>query len=295
MESPLVTVICLCHNHDRFVAEAIESVLRQTHPRIQLIVVDDASTDRSVSVIRKELKDRPEVTFLSLLKNLGNCQAFNRGFEISKGEFVIDLSADDVLMPDRVDRGVRALSACGPDYGVNFTDAELIDQESKHLGYHSDRFPHAGVPEGDIYKNVITSYFISSPTMMMRSSVLASLGGYDETLAYEDFDFWIRSSRKFKFCYTAEPLVKRRIVTNSMSANQYKYKSVQLRSTFRVCEKILELNRNQEEKEALRGRLLYEMRKAFQVAEWGLAFRYFKLLRKNRASSFPIISPHDHA
>ena len=107
MKAPLVSVVCLCYNHERFVGEAVRSVLNQTHPSIQLIVVDDHSTDGSQLIIEKLLTGHPSVEFISLGKNIGNCRAFNKGLEKVAGEFVIDLSADDVLMPARVETGVR--------------------------------------------------------------------------------------------------------------------------------------------------------------------------------------------
>src|SRR5260221_4219401 len=281
MERPLVSVICLCYNHARFVKEAIASVFRQTHPAVQLVVVDDASTDNSVQVIRESRKDQPYITFLPLLQNVGNCRAFNKGFALSTGAFIIDLAANDVLNSNRMPVGVDALASRGPDYGVHFSDAELIDESGNRIGYHSDRFPHASIPQGDIYHDLISRYFINSPTMMMRRSVLEKLGGYDESLAYEDFDFWIRSSREWKFAYTAEPLVKKRILKNSMSIDQFRRKSIQLISTFRVCEKILQLNRTTDETKALSKRIRYEMKRAAVLREWGLALDYFKLLLRN--------------
>ena len=285
MERPLVSVICLCYNHARFVEEAIASVLRQTHPAVQLVVVDDASTDNSVQVIRESMEDHPDITFLPLLKNVGNCRAFNKGFALSTGTFIIDLAADDVLKPNRMKVGVDAFASLEPDYGVHFSDAELIDESGNHLGYHSDRFPHASIPQGDIYRELISRYFINSPTMMMRRSVLEKLGGYDESLAYEDFDFWIRSSREWQYAYTPEPLVRRRMLKNSMSGGQYRKKSIQLVSTFRVCEKILQLNRTMDERKALSKRIGYEMKRAARLQEWGLALDYFKLLLRNRTST----------
>jgi glycosyltransferase involved in cell wall biosynthesis len=245
--------------------------------------VDDASTDNSLQVIKESILDRPEITFLPLQQNLGNCRAFNKGLAASTGSFIIDLAADDVLMPNRVEAGLDAFGSLGPDYGVHFSDAELIDEAGNRIGYHSDRFPHGSIPQGDIYKDLISGYFINSPTMMMRRSVLEKLGGYDESLAYEDFDFWIRSSREWKFGYTARPLVRKRMLKNSMSIDQFRKKSIQQISTFRVCEKILQLNRAKDERKSLSKRIRYEMKRAALLREWGLALDYFKLLLRNHS------------
>lgn len=277
MDSPLVSIICVSYNHEQFVAEAIASVFSQTYSNIELIVVDDASTDRSTDVIARSIHDHPKIQFLSLRENVGHCKAFNLGWNVSKGEFVIDLAGDDVLLPERVAIGVSAFQELPADFGVQFGDAELIDAAGARIGFHSDRFPHKRVPAGDIYVHVISRYFICSPTMMLRRTVLQQLSGYDETLLYEDFDLWVRSSRTFLYSYCPTPLVRKRLLPGSMSQTQYRKGSGQMYSTFRVCEKIRRLNRNQAERKALRRRIRYEMKKALQVGEWRLAWKYFML------------------
>ena len=95
MERPLVTVICLCYNHVRFLERALDSVFSQSYPSIELIVVDDASADDSPVLIHRLLIDRPEVKFIALQKNVGNCKAFNMALANATGKYVVDLSADD--------------------------------------------------------------------------------------------------------------------------------------------------------------------------------------------------------
>jgi glycosyltransferase involved in cell wall biosynthesis len=286
MHGPLVTVICLCYNQQRFVEEAIESVLAQTYQNIELIIVDDASSDNSAATIKNIISKKSEIQFLPLSKNLGNCKAFNCALAISRGEYIIDLAADDILLPDRISKGVKALVNAGNSYGVNFTDAEWISEQGQNLYKHSERFPHTTIPRGNIYRDLIANFFICSPTMMYRRSVMDQLKGYDENLAYEDFDFWIRSSREFLYCYTPEVLVKKRIVSRSMSAKQFKPLNSQMKSTFMVCEKIMKLNRTQAEQSALNSRLLYEMRMSLRLLNLPLALKYLQLYFKNKSLKY---------
>lgn len=281
MSSPKVSIVCLCYNHVRFVREAIESIFAQSYSNIELIVVDDASTDGSQEEIRHVLKNHPSVLFLSLEKNVGNCRAFNEGWRKSTGDFVIDLAADDVLLPNRVERGVATLTAAGPATGVQFSDAYIIDESGGPLGFHSDKHPHATIPQGDVYVDVIRRYFICGPTTMARRAVLEQLNGYDETLFYEDFDFWIRSSRTFHYCYLTEPLVKYRRVKGSMSHLQFNRGNKQQESTYRICRKIQALNRNDAERAALQARVRYELFQAIRRFDLGLAWKYLLLLREN--------------
>lgn len=282
MNEPLVSVICLCYNQARFVRETIESVFSQSYKNIELIIVDDASTDSSVSVIREAIQGHQGIQFLSLTENVGSCKAFNKGLVISKGSFIVDLAADDILLPERITKGVDALEQSNSLYGVTFSDAEWMDESGGHLYWHSTRFPHNTIPEGNIYKDLIERFFICSPTVMFTREVADHLKGYDETLSYEDFDFWIRSSRQFLYCYIPEVLVKKRVVRKSLSDNQFKFFSRHSRTTFKVCEKIFHLNLTAEEKEALAKRIRYEVFLNLQLLNIKTAWQFVMLGIRNQ-------------
>lgn len=281
MNAPLVTVICLCYNQKRFVREAVESVINQSYAPVQIIIVDDASTDGSRDSINQLKSKYPQLEVLLLNENMGNCRAFNRGLALAKGEYLIDLAADDVLLPDRIKIGVDALQQSGDEYAVHFCDAELIDETGAFVNHHSDKYPHHTIPQGDIYEQVIKRYFICPPTIMFRKSVMDKLGGYDETLAYEDFDFWVRSSRQFKYTYSPEPLVKKRVGKRSLGSIQEKLFNRHALSTYRVCKKILDLNRTANEKKALTKRILYEIKSSLRLLNIWLAIKYSSLLVSN--------------
>lgn len=285
--SPLVTVICLCYNQASFVKEAVDSVLNQTYDNIELIIVDDASTDESQSVIREIIKVHPHIKFIPLTLNIGNCRAFNKALALAKGDFIIDLAADDILLPHRIECGIKEFSNRGDFIGVHFSDAEWIDENGSHLYNHSQKFPHHTIPTGDIYKELISRFFICPPTVMFRREVINKLGGYDENLAFEDFDFWIRSSRDFLYSYTPEVLVRKRVVKGSLSSNQFKRRSRQMDSTFIVCKKILFLNRTKAEKSALSKRIIYEVTVALRVLNFRLAVKYIGLWFRNFWKRYP--------
>lgn len=281
METPLVTVICLCHNQREYVLEAIQSVLNQTYKNIQLIIADDASSDGSQEVIQKFIADKPQLTFVKISKNVGSCKAFNSALQQMQGEYCIDLAADDVLLPERVEAGVRIFTQATPDVGVHFSDAELVNKRGDHLSYHSQRFPHASIPQGNIYKELVERYFICSPTMMFRKSVLEKLSGYDENLSYEDFDFWIRSSRDFQYIYSPTVFVKKRILETSLTRKQFRIASPHQKSTYRVCKKISHLNRTSEEQRAFEKRIAYEIQTNLRLLNFWLAFKYCLLWISN--------------
>lgn len=281
-EKPLVSVVCLCFNQASFVRDAIYSVLDQSYPNVELIVADDASTDRSKYAIRAIVSKLPQVRFLSLNENVGNCKAFNLALQYVRGKYVIDLAADDILLPNRIARGVEALEEKGDEYGVNFTNVEIVDNDTHHLRHHFpvNAFGQAKEPppQGDLYATLVARYVVNPVSMLVRKSVFDKIGGYDDSLSYEDFDFWVRSSRDFKYCYTDEVLVQKRMHDENYSARQYVTGSPQLQDTYRVCEKILNLNQSRAEKKALKKRVMYEMKQCMKLREITLLNKYRKLL-----------------
>ena len=259
----------------------MQSVLRQTYKHYELIVVDDGSTDKSSAVIEHFQKDHPQINFIRLEKNEGICKAFNTAFKVCSGDFIIDLAADDILLPERLESGVRIFKTLDHTYGVIFSDAEWIDAAGTRLSLHSEKYPHNTIPQGNVYRDLVERYFICSPTMMFRRTVIEKLGGYDEALTYEDFDFWIRSSRMFNYYYQKEVLVKKRKLKNSLSQNQFKILNKHNFSTYRVCHKILTLNRTVVEKQALSTRIQYEIRQCIRTLDFQLALKYFVLWIRN--------------
>ena len=276
LSNPLVSVLCLCYNQKSFVKEAIDSVLNQTYRPVQLIILDDGSTDGSADEIARCIVAKPEIIFIRNQENIGYTKSLNKAWSHVKGEFTIDLAADDILFPNRIEEGVADFKNRSPQFGLQFSDAELIDARGDLMGKHSDKYPHASIPQGDIYKEIIQRYFICPPTIMFRKSVLDRMGGYDGSLAFEDFDFLIRASREYFFCYSSKALVKRRLVKNSMSEKQFERGNEQRMSTLIICKKIQKLNRNKEEENALRKRVRYEFLLSLQMLDLGLAIEFLK-------------------
>lgn len=265
--------------------EALWSVVNQTYPNVELIIVDDGSTDDSVSRISEFLVRFPAVIFLPMNTNLGMCAAFNRGLQLAKGEFIIDLAGDDVLLPDRIKKQVATFSRLDQSWGVVFTDAGIIDEHSRPAGnFYSrgpDGTPDRPVPSGDVYTSILRSYFICTPTMMSRRAVYDELGGYDESLCYEDFDFWVRSSRCYKYFFLDEVLTLKRRCAGSDSTKWYRRRqNPHLASTLTVCEKAYNLNHIPAEHQALAHSVRYHLRQAIFTENFHLAGSYAALLAK---------------
>jgi glycosyltransferase involved in cell wall biosynthesis len=277
-----VAIICLCFNHEAFVAEALESVFQQTYKNWELIVVDDASVDNSASKIEAFKKKNSSVNLQTIYldKNIGNCKAFNKALALTNADYIVDLAADDVLLPERVALAVEAMET-NNNIALNFSNANYINEKGEILNSHypvdSEGKTKIVVPEDDVFTEIIKRYYICSPTMVYRASYLKKLGGYDENLAYEDFDIKIRLARHYPFSYTDRILVHKRVLKSAMSQKQYKRGNLQLASTFIICCKIYLLINNRTEKKALLKRINFEAKQSFLYGRVHIFFNFTRL------------------
>ena len=282
IEEPLVTVVLTAYNHQQYVEETLKSVFAQTYANIQVIAIDNASSDDTLTVFENYLVAYPKLTIIRNLTNLGLCRAFNQGLREASGKYIIDLAADDIMLPDRVRLQVEAFEKLEEDYGVVFTNARYMKENGGLLNFHYpvNQFEKAekSIPSGDVYKSVLENYFICTPTMMMRTKMLTDMGGYDESLFFEDFDFWVRSSVHYKYFYLDEVLTLKRNVPDSLSKQIYKKGNRLLETCYIVCNKAYDLNRDQEEFDLLAARIRTFIRKCFYAEEFELAVRFRRLL-----------------
>ena len=282
---PLVSIICLCYNQEAYVLKALDSVLAQTYPNIELIVVDDASTDNSQQVIGEWVEGHPEISFLPLSENVGNCRAFNLGLWQSKGAWVVDLAADDVLLPQRIARQISYAQSLPSTYGALFSDAWLIDALGQRLRSYYPRNSQGklkkAVPQGWVFPQLLKQAFICSPTLLFRREMLESLGGYNEELSYEDYDIWVRSGKYWQYGFQDEILMERRVLPRSLSMAFYQKKQNRhLHSTLKICRNALSLVETEEEGQALAHSVRYHLRQSVWMECLGLVPAFADILRQ---------------
>lgn len=185
-----VSVVIPVHNGGKYLSQAIESVLRQTHRDLELLVVDDGSTDSSAAIIHRfALQDR-RVRVLTQ-ENLGVAAAGSRGLQEAGCEWVARLDADDVFLPGKLERQVGFLRR-NPDARIVGTLACFINQAGRPLGLVGTEGPFTRAEYDRFVRGNRPIYFVNSSTLMHRETVLA-MGGYREAFApAEDVDLWIR-------------------------------------------------------------------------------------------------------
>jgi glycosyltransferase involved in cell wall biosynthesis len=284
---PLVTIICTCYNHADYVAESLRSVFAQTHRAIQLIVTDDASADHSANVIQETLADAPPdfepPIFIQNAINQGLCKSFNAALRLAKGEFLLDLAADDYLLPERIARQVALFRRLPPQYGVVFSDAYLQWPGGRQRRFYA---PSSRVPQGQVYAQLLAETFICTPTMLIKKQVLDELSGYDETLSYEDYDFWVRSSFRWWYAFDPEPLTIKNELPQSSGKIFYRRRNPHLGATLRVHLKAERQNTHADQQAALAKSVAFHFRLSFYTEHFFTARKFYVLLCRLRAPRY---------
>jgi glycosyltransferase involved in cell wall biosynthesis len=278
-DNPLVTIICLSYNHEKFVVETLNSVVNQNYSPIELIIVDDCSSDTTKSIIEDWLLSHSDVRFIANEVNLGNTKSFNNALKIAKGNYIIDLAADDLLMPNGIRMQVEAFqNSRYKNLGIVYGNAEIINENGSFNSYYFPVDANGSVISkrqvGDIYTSVLkTGDSICSVSTLIKKEVFDFLGGYDETLGYEDLDSWIRASRVYEFDFIDAVLIKKRIVSNSLGTDFFKKNNKINFSTYKILRKALKLNRSKVEDLALQKRVHFEIIHSFKNRSWSLLLK----------------------
>jgi alpha-1,3-rhamnosyltransferase len=199
---PLVTVIMPCYNHERYVDRAVFSVLDQTYSRVQLVVIDDGSRDASVERL-KALKERFGFTLICQ-ENRGVCKTLNRAIrEAARGEYIALLASDDFWHRDKLQQQMEELQR-RPESEFCFSQAiEFLDEKHPEAGRV---FPKKCLA-GDVLNRVFVRQHVPAGTMLFSRRLYYQLGGFDENLKEEDWDFVIRCAAVTSFASVDVPLL----------------------------------------------------------------------------------------
>ena len=214
---PLVSIIVPSYNHARFVADCLESIYRQTYPRIELIVIDDGSSDGSSGVITRSLAHCPFPSRFVARENRGAHVTINEGVSLVTGAYFNVVNSDDRIAPVRIARMVSAVASAGGDWG--FSGVEFIDGN----GQHAPRVP-GSMAEG---LAAIAATPVSAPTVglaLLRSNASIStgnlfvgkafferIGGFSSLRYHHDWEFALRACLFSEPVHVPQPLYEYRL------------------------------------------------------------------------------------
>ena len=184
-DRPLVTYVLPCHNHADFVEESIRSLIEQDYDPIELIVIDDGSTDGSIRPIRRMAQrcaDRFVRFELVVQDNRGFVPSLNGGLDWARGSLFALHASDDVLYPAKTSRMVACLLAQDANVVAAYGGMTLIDADGRDLGRWQGRPGLYGFDDV-----ILKKCPWATPTQMVRTDALRQAGGFDERFAYEDW------------------------------------------------------------------------------------------------------------
>lgn len=209
---PKVSVVIAAYNKAGLTVRTVESVLSQTYPNLEIIVVDDGSTDNT----KQRLASYGKKIKYVYKQNGGACSARNLGIKLSQGEYIGLLDCDDLYFPQKIDRSITYLRE-NPQFGFVYSAAYYIDQDDNILRKYADyKNPYIGW----ISQNLVVRNFICNSTVVIRKSCFDKAGFFDQAIfTPADWDMWIRLSQNYQAGYIREALTKYRFTDSYILSN----------------------------------------------------------------------------
>ncbi len=216
-DSPKISVIIPTFNCSKYLPEAINSVLNQTYQNLEMIVVDDGSTDTTREIINSYINRYPKKIKYIFQENKGLACARNTGVKNALGEYIALLDADDIWTVQRLKETLGAIEK-EPDIGLVHANINWMSEEGNIISSPKRKTRYLS---GYIFENIfLRKAHIAIPTILVRKECFDKVGGFDENLTRlgcEDREMWLRIAELYKFAYIDKVLGYYRIRKGSMS------------------------------------------------------------------------------
>jgi alpha-1,3-rhamnosyltransferase len=222
-QNPLVSVLVPAYNHEQYIEEALQSVIDQAYENIEIIVINDGSTDGTGRVIEGFIQRNPgfHITYLEQ-KNEGICKTLNKGLKHAKGKYVALLASDDMWTPDKTLKQVQLMER-NDNIGLIFSDhyfmrvREITEIKATDYKPNIRKCFKRNIQNENMYEKLMTENFIPALTVMMRRDCVDKLGGFDPELRAEDYDMWLRMAKEYPIAFIDEPLAYYRVHATNLS------------------------------------------------------------------------------
>lgn len=197
MNNPLVTVGVALYNHEKYIIQCLESIVKQTYKNIELIVIDDGSPDNSYEVAKKYLdtQDFNKNYTIYTRSNKGMCNTLNEIAKKANGEYISFVGSDDYWFLEKIEDQVEFLDA-HKEYALVHSNSIKVDENDAEIGTLDI---NGKKNSGDIFEAIVYGKGgINTPSHLYRTSVYDTIGYYDANLKFEDTDFWLRLTKHFQ-------------------------------------------------------------------------------------------------
>jgi glycosyltransferase involved in cell wall biosynthesis len=201
---PTVSVIMPVLNGERYIAEAIESICRQTYTSVELIVVNDGSTDRTREIVQA-FGGRIALTCVDHARNQGIAPSINDGIRSASGDFIAFLDHDDLWLPEFLDTQMAYLRD-HPDVGMVHSDIRTIDGDGNILEHSALECRGKRQPSGYVFRDLFMNSMVCGNSVVIRKECFDRVGLWDEELRWADYHLWLRISRHYKIDYVPKVL-----------------------------------------------------------------------------------------
>lgn len=224
MTKPLISVAIPAYNHARYIELCLQSVVAQTYPNIELVIIDDGSTDDTASKVTDFLnkhQKRFENVIFESQKNKGVSATSNKAISLCNGEWIHLLGSDDRMYPNKIAHQFAAITAwADPKLALVYADADYIDENDIIIPKSQKNRPDTGIVS-TAYRQLFLQNPIPNPTITIRKEAFLAIGGFDETLKLEDWDCWLRLSVNYSIARLPEVLASYRYHPHNTSRNQH--------------------------------------------------------------------------
>ncbi|HSY29712.1 MAG TPA: glycosyltransferase [Burkholderiaceae bacterium] len=238
MSLPLITVAVCSFNGERYLEKSLNSVLAQDYSNFEVVIVDDGSSDGTVSII-KRFADRHSCIRPFFRSHHGLPASRNFSFAQASGEWIAIIDQDDLCYPTRLSRQLE-LAQRYPSVGLVFSNVDQVDESDEVIGDHLSIF---SLPEHLIRRDYVGNLllrlgcFTASASCFIKRDAVSAVGAFDESFAYScDYDYFIRAGFEVDFAYTKDRLVAYRRHAEQATAT-YGRKGNEIRSLYwRNCQ-----------------------------------------------------------
>lgn len=226
-----VTVVVTSFNHQAYVERCLDSLAAQSSPAQQIIVIDDCSRDDSANVIEHWLAQSGETyAFIRHERNLGVCASLNEALSQAKGRYFCHVSADDWEESARFELQTAAFEGADSNTSMLVSNIREVDAGGLTIIDHDfgKRLRLMTGPHGQLQllHRLLAENVIPAPGVLMRTDLIREVGGYDESLAFEDYDMWLRLSTRYSIAYEPSIVANYRVLNSSLMRNHARRVSV---------------------------------------------------------------------
>jgi len=226
----LVSVIVPVYNRAHLVPETIQSILLQTYESVEIILINDGSTDGSLSILKDFERKYPDKVRVIDQVNQGQIVARNNGIKAAKGKYIAFLDSDDLWLREKLERQMPLFE---PGVGLVYSGTEIINEEGQTTRIE----PADEAISGNIYPQLLVKNRMTGGTVVVTAEVLGRVGVFSTDFkAAENWDLWLRICKVSQARVVAEPLVKYRVHSDNMSGDTQLMLNAKLKIMEKHCD-----------------------------------------------------------